>query len=68
VAKKHHTLYANDVTITPGVGERLGRFHRRTAPLVKHRLRKVARTIADLAGEAATGAKHVARALQFRMI
>jgi magnesium chelatase family protein len=32
------------------------------------RIRKVARTIADLAGEPAIGADHVAEALQFRMI
>ena len=32
------------------------------------RVRKVARTIADLAGEEATSADHIAEALQFRML
>jgi len=32
------------------------------------RVRKVARTIADLAGEERLGADHVAEALQFRMM
>jgi magnesium chelatase family protein len=32
-----------------------------------HRVRKVARTIADLAGEERIAAEHLAEALQFRM-
>jgi magnesium chelatase family protein len=70
--KSNHSLQGHEIDLYAGLGDAAARFlHLAAARLAwsarsTHRVLKVARTIADLAGAATTDVAHVAEAVQYR--
>jgi magnesium chelatase family protein len=70
--KSNHSLQGSEIDLHAGLGDAAARFlHLAAARLAwsarsTHRVLKVARTIADLAGAATTDVAHVAEAVQYR--